>query len=77
LNWILLYQVPKKLKKKKNIEEYSCIQKDETAIKAGSELIRLWIAIIKPKGREILLSISISKERKICVLYLNIFYLAL
>jgi transposase-like protein len=46
-NWILLYPVPKKLKKKKkNIEEYSCIRKDETAIKAGSELIRLWIAII-------------------------------
>jgi hypothetical protein len=66
-----LYQVPKKLKKKKNIEEYSCIQKDETAIKAGSELIRLWIAIIKPKGREILLSISISKVRKISLLYPN------
>ena len=44
------------------------MQKGETAIKAGSELIWLCIAIIKPKGREILLSISISKERKICLL---------
>jgi hypothetical protein len=42
--------------------------KGETAIKAGSELIWFWIAIIKPKGREILLSISISNERKICLL---------
>ena len=59
---------------KKKIDEYVI---DETQIKVGSELIWLWIVIIKPKGREILLSISISKERKICLLYPNIFYLAL
>jgi transposase-like protein len=45
-NWIQKYK-PQKLKKM-NIDEYSCIQKDETAIKAGSELIWLWIAI-EPK----------------------------
>ncbi len=28
-------------KKKKNTDEYSCIQKDETAAKVGSELIWL------------------------------------
>jgi hypothetical protein len=64
----------------KEEEEYRgilSIQKDEPDIKAGSELIWLWIAIIKPKGREILLSIGISKERKICLLYPNVFYLAL
>ena len=76
-NWIQKYK-PQKLREEE--EEYRgiyCIQKDETAIKAGSELIWLWIAIIKPKGRKILLSISISKERKICLLYPNVFYLVL
>jgi putative transposase len=41
----------KKEKKKKNIDEYVI---DETVVKAGSELIWLWIAIIEPKYREIL-----------------------
>ncbi len=70
----------KEIKKEEEEEEYRgiyCIHKDEPAIKAGSELIWLWIAIIKPKGREILLSINISKERKICLLYPTVFYLAL
>ncbi len=40
-NWIQKYKPKKLKKKKKNIEEYSCIQKDETAIKAGSELMAL------------------------------------
>ena len=54
--------------KKKNIHEYFCLQKDETAVKADSELIWLdWVAIIKPKDKEILPSSSISKERKICL----------
>ncbi len=68
------------IKKEEEEEEYQriyCIQKDEIAIKVGSELIWLWIAIIKPKDREILLSINISKERKIFLLYQNVFYLAL
>ena len=51
--------------KKKNISEYSCIQKDETAIKAGSEYIWLWIAV-EPKDKEII-AISISKERNMFV----------
>jgi putative transposase len=41
-NWIQKYK-PNKMssKKKKNIDEYLCIQKDETDIKGGSELIWL------------------------------------
>jgi putative transposase len=71
-NWIQKYK-PQKLKekkKKKNIKEYFCLQKDETAIKVGSELIWLWVTI-EPKDREIL-STSMSKERKICLLYQNV-----
>jgi hypothetical protein len=34
-----------KYRKKKKIEEYSCIQKDETGIKAGSESTWFWIVI--------------------------------
>ncbi len=49
------------IKEEENMDEYSCIQKDETQIKVGSELIWLWLAI-EPKDREIL-STSISKER--------------
>jgi transposase-like protein len=40
--------------KKKKVSEYSCIQKDETIIKAGSEYIWLRVAIIEPKDKEIL-----------------------
>jgi putative transposase len=70
-NWIQKYN-PQKLKEKKNknIEEYFCLQKDETAIKVGSELIWFWVSI-EPKDREIL-STSMSKERKICLLYQNV-----
>jgi len=51
----------KKKKKKKNFDECSI---DETVVKAGSELIWLWITIIElTKYREIL-SINISKEQK-------------
>jgi putative transposase len=41
-NWIQKYK-PNKMssKKKKNIDEYLCIQKDETDVKGGSELIWL------------------------------------
>ncbi len=52
--------------KKKKVSEYSCIQKDETIIKAGSEYIWLWVAIIEPKDKEIL-GMSISKERNMFV----------
>ncbi len=55
------------LKEKEN-SEYSCIQKDETVIKVGSELIWLdWVAIIEIESKEIL-GISISKEPQICLL---------
>jgi hypothetical protein len=40
-NWIQKYK-PKKYRKNKKILEYSCIQKDETAIKAGSSEL-IWI----------------------------------
>ena len=42
-NWIQKYKPKKISKKKKKINEYSCIQKDETAVKVGSELIWLWV----------------------------------
>jgi transposase-like protein len=64
-NWIQKYK-PKKNRKKKKIEEYSCIQNDETGIKAGSsELIGLWI-VIEPIYKEILV-VDISKERNMFV----------
>ncbi len=63
-NWIQKHKL-KKFNEKKKIDEYSYIQKDETSIKAGSELIWFWIAI-EPKDREIL-SINISKERNMFV----------
>ncbi len=65
-NWIQKYK-PKKTHRKKKILEYSYIQKDENAVKAGSELIWFcWVAIIEPKDREIL-SVEISKERNMFV----------
>jgi transposase-like protein len=63
-HWIQKYK-PRKYFKNKKIQEYSCIQKDETVIKAGSELIWLWI-IIEPKHKEILAT-DISKEQKTCL----------
>jgi putative transposase len=48
---------PRKYFKNKKIQEYII---DETAIKAGSELIWLWI-VIEPKHKEILTT-DISKE---------------
>jgi hypothetical protein len=52
-NWIQKY-IPKKYHKNKKILGNSCIQKDETAIKAGSsELIWLWV-IIESINKEIL-----------------------
>ncbi len=53
---------PLKLKKK-DFYGYTCITTDETIVKAGSELIWLWIAI-EPKYREIL---SISIKIGICL----------
>ncbi len=50
-NWIQKYNPKKLLNKKKKINEYSCVQKDEAAVKAGSELIWLdWVS--KPKNKE-------------------------
>jgi putative transposase len=62
---IILRKYP--LKEKENLSEYSCIQKDETIIKVGSEFIWLWIAAIEFESKEIL-GMRISKERKICSL---------
>lgn len=59
--WIQKYK-PKKFLKKKKILEYII---DETVIKAGSELIWLWV-VIEPTEKEIL-SFHISKERNMFV----------
>jgi putative transposase len=60
-NWIQKYK-PKKSNKKKKINEFVI---DEMAVKVGSELIWLWVAI-EPKDRAIL-SFEISKERNMLV----------
>jgi putative transposase len=60
-NWIQKYNPQKISTKKKKISEYSCIQKDETVIKVGSEFIWVWVAI-EPESKEIL-GMSISKEQ--------------
>ncbi|MER5176205.1 MAG: DDE-type integrase/transposase/recombinase [Candidatus Nitrosocosmicus sp.] len=60
-NWIQKYK-PKKFNEKKKINDYII---DETAVKAGSELIWLWVAI-EPIDKEIL-AIDISKERNMFV----------
>ena len=60
-SWIQKYKPWKYLRKRK-INEYII---DETAIKAGSSEIWLWI-IIEPKHKEIL-AIDISKERNMFV----------
>jgi putative transposase len=57
--WIQKYKSTKKHRKNKKIIEFII---DETAIKAGSELIWLWVAI-EPKDKESL-AVDISKERK-------------
>jgi transposase-like protein len=58
--WIQKYKL-KRSQKKRKIKEYSCIQKDETVVKAGSsELIWLWV-VMEPTDKEIL-SFQISKE---------------
>ncbi len=49
-------------KKKRKIEEFII---DETAVKVGTELMWLWVAI-EPKGKEIL-SVDTSKERNMFV----------
>ena len=59
-NWIQKYK-PKKFARRRNLE-YSCIQKDETAIKVGSsELIWLWI-VIEPKIKKFFQSIYQKNE---------------
>ena len=60
-HWIQKYK-PKRFFHKREIREYII---DETAIKAGSELLWLWVAI-EPKDKEIL-SFHISKERNMFV----------
>ncbi len=61
-NWIQKYHPQRISTKRKRISEFIV---DETAIKVGSKLIWLWVAI-EPKNREIL-ALSISKERNMFV----------
>ena len=60
-NWVQKYK-PKKYCKNKKIVEFII---DETALKAGSELIWLWV-VIEPNNKEIL-AVDISKERNMFV----------
>ena len=60
-NWLQKYR-PWKYFKKRKIKEYVI---DETVIKAGSELVWLWV-VIEPINKEIL-SFRISKERNMFV----------
>jgi putative transposase len=65
-HWLQKYRPWKYLKNKK-IKKYSCIPKDETAIKVGSsELIWLWI-VIEPIDKKILAA-NISKKRNVFVM---------
>ena len=59
--WLQKYK-PKRHLKDKKITEYII---DETAIKAGSELLWLWV-VVEPRHKEIL-SFHISKERNMFV----------
>ncbi|HEY6534586.1 MAG TPA: DDE-type integrase/transposase/recombinase [Candidatus Nitrosocosmicus sp.] len=59
--WIQKYG-PWKYFKKRKIKEYII---DETAIKAGSELVWIWV-VIEPANKEIL-SFGISKERNMFI----------
>ncbi len=61
-NWIQRYQ-PKRVSSQRNkIDEFIV---DEAAIKIGSELIWLWVAIDSKNKR--ILALSISKERNMFV----------
>jgi putative transposase len=60
-HWIQKYK-PKRLFHKREIKEYII---DETAIKAGSELLWLWV-VVEPNDKEILY-FHISKERNMFV----------
>ena len=60
-NWWIQKYKPKKIHRKKKIEEYII---DETQIKVGSELIWLWV-VIEPKDREIL-SVNIKRTKHVC-----------
>ena len=60
--WIQKYKPHKMSTKRTKTSEYIV---DETAVKAGSELIWLWVAI-EPENRQIL-ALSITKERNMFV----------
>ena len=72
-DWIQKYKPAERLSYSKTKISQFII--DETQLKVGSEVIWLWVAIIESETKNIL-AISISKERKICLLQ-NIFYLTL
>ena len=61
-NWIQRYQPEELLSKRKKIDEHIV---DETLIKLGSELVRLWVAI-ESENRQIL-ALSISKQRNMLI----------
>jgi len=61
-NWIQKYKPKRICSRRKKISQFII---DETLIKAGSELVWLWVAI-EPKDRRIL-ALNISKERNMFV----------
>ena len=61
-NWLQKYKPTKKYRKNNKIIEFIV---DETAIKAGSEIIWLWV-VIEPNDKEIL-EVDISKNRNISI----------
>ena len=69
--WIQKYKTQKVSNKSKQNKEFFV---DETQINMGSKYIRLWVAIIKPKHRQIL-QIDISFERNMIIVERYIFSL--
>ena len=66
-NWLLKYR-PLKYHKNKKIQEYVI---DKTAIKAGSELIWIWVAI-ESESKGIIIAADISKSET-CLLLMKFF----
>ncbi len=64
-DWIQKYKPERLFHSKTKISEFLYILKDETQLKAGSEIIWLWIVIESETNN--ILAISISKERNMFV----------
>ena len=65
-NWIQKYKPKRCYSRKGNLKNTLVYKKDETAIKAGSELIWLWV-IIESIYKEILSFPDIKRTKYVCV----------